>query len=211
MRSILVFFGVFLLCDAYGQSTGKLILKGRYTKEDSVRMTESYYRAHDAVHQLLDKVNEIYQVEPDFQERKNDLRKKAWLEEESFSLWLGKPDKIKMVRRKIRRIHNKFRRNLILVTSGRDRGKCDRWTGAWAIPFGKIRIKLCENFFNSPYLQEKIIIHELGHEAGMLSHYGIHNCFSALRGARGEKNTAKRSPENYAWLAVSYLGKQCTY
>lgn len=206
----------FILCCLYltshGQSTGRLILKGTYSKSDSTQITGSYYRAHETVHHLLDVMTEIWQVEPDFNQSKKDLRNEAWLKEEAFVTWLGKPERIGMVRRKIKRIHSKFKHNLILIATREDRGKCNRWTGAWAIPFGKIRIRLCENFFNRPDLQEKIIVHELGHEAGILFHRNIHNCWVAKSTADSFKSMrAKRSTENYAWLAVSYLGKECTY
>ncbi|MEQ9424554.1 MAG: hypothetical protein RJQ09_09065 [Cyclobacteriaceae bacterium] len=194
-----------------GQSTGALKLKGEYSAADSAQITESYYRAHEAAHNLLEVADRIWNVNPDKGQSKRELRKLNWEKEEEFSYWLGEPVKIAMVRRVIRRIHKKFRRNIILIASREDRGVCNRWTGAWAIPLGKIRIRLCENFFNSTHLQEKIILHELGHEAGMLWHRGIHNCFTASREAQSGNQKVKRSPENYAWLAMSYLGLQCSY
>lgn len=194
-----------------GQSTGELRLKGNYSALDSIQITDSYYKAHDAVHQLLAVANSIWDVKPQAGQSKKTLRKDRWENEDAFVTWLGKAEKIRLVRRRIRKIHNKFRANLNLVVTREDKGKCNRWVGAWAIPFGKIKIILCENFFHSVHLQEKIIVHELGHEAGILFHRGIHNCRAAKRAATAKNNVAKRSTENYAWLAVSYLGKDCTY
>ena len=192
-----------------GQSTGELLLRGDYSRSDSIQITKAYFSAHDAAHQLLNVINAIWKVEPQTGQIKKALRQQNWLDEEAFVTWLGQPEKIGMVRRKIRRIHAKFQKNLILVATREDKGKCNRWTGAWAIPFGKIRIRLCGNFFNSVYLQEKIIIHELGHEAGILFHRNIHNCWAAKKAA-ASNNVAKRSTENYAWLTVSYLGLECS-
>jgi hypothetical protein len=101
---------------------------------------------------------------------------------------------------------------MILEVRKENKGRCTGWISAWTIPFGKVRVRLCEDFFvYRTHLQEKILIHEAGHEAGLLFHRKIHGCRAAKRAANSSKsNTAKRSAENYAWLAMSYLGLECS-
>ena len=100
---------------------------------------------------------------------------------------------------------------MVLKITKENRGRCRGWISAWTIPFGKTNIRLCEDYFiYRTHLQEKILVHEMGHEAGLMFHRHIHGCRSALKAAEQDHNNlAKRSPENYAWLAMSYVGLTC--
>ena len=189
----------------------KVKLAGIYSSRDSIQIVNAYLKANQAVDHMNNAMNSIWDVCKEEDSTKNDLRKLRWREEEAFMTWMGQPEKIRMTRRKIRKTSTRFERNITLVVSKENKGKCKGWISAWAIPFGKIRITLCEDFFvYRTHLQEKVLVHEIGHEAGMFFHHRIHGCRAARRAASSSKNNiAKRSPENYAWLAMSYLGLEC--
>lgn len=193
-----------------GQSEDNLQLIGDYSKSDSIRIYKSYNIVIEAVNLMRNDIEEIYHVGSHAGEKKKDIRIKNWNNNEAFLKWMGKPDKIGKVHRKIIRIHSKLKKKFILEVSKKNKGRCTGWISAWAIPYGKVHIILCEDFFiYRTHLQEKVIIHELGHEAGMFSHRNIHGCRAAKRAASSRRNTAKKSPENYAWLAMSYMGLEC--
>ena len=110
----------------------------------------------------------------------------------------------------ISKIHSKFNKKFILEVTKGNTVRCRGWISAWTIPFGKVKIRLCEDFFiYRTHLQDKIIVHELGHEAWILFHRRIHGCRAAHRAALLNTQTSKRSVENYAWLAMSYVGLTC--
>jgi hypothetical protein len=190
-----------------------LVLTGEYSDRDSIQVTAAYLNAKKAVYRMHDAMNVIWAVDPQVGGSKKLLRKEKWEAEEAFITWLGDADKIRMVRRKIKRIHSKFDKKFVLDISQVNDGRCKRWISAWTIPFGSVKIRLCVNYLKyRTHLQEKTLVHELGHEAGMLYHKRIHDCWRAQRAAESVKNNvAKRSPENYAWLAMSYIGQQCAH
>ena len=206
--SFLILFSLF----CQGQALERLILKGNYTSSDSTQITEAYLLANQAVIRMHRSMDSIWRVTSKQGLNKNEIRMRNWENDQTFMTWLGKPDKIRMAHRIINRIHSKFMKKITLEISKENKGKCTGWIGAWTIPFGKVKIRLCEDYFiNRTYLQEKILIHEIGHDAGLLLHRKIHWCWAAKRAAYFENDIAKRSPENYAWLAVSYIGIGCSY
>ncbi|MEQ9403946.1 MAG: hypothetical protein RIM99_10190 [Cyclobacteriaceae bacterium] len=206
------FTGVFLVLTiqlSLGQSAKKLTIKGDYTLSDSVQMVSSYLLAKEAVEKMNMAMQAVWSVENEPGKSKRELRKEQW--DASFSEWLGKPKRMGVVNRTINRIHSKFDKEVILEVTKENKGKCRGWISAWTIPFGKVRIRLCEDFFvYRTHLQEKVLVHEMGHEAGLLFHRRIHGCRAARRAAASNNGAARRSTENYAWLAMSYVGLNCS-
>ena len=197
----------------HGQSIDKLILRGDYSSRDSIQVTRAYLNANRAVDKMYIAMKAIWTVGPRAAQSKKCLRKERWGNDAAFMTWLGQPEKMRMAFRRIRKIHAKYKRKIFIEVTKENKGSCNRWTSAWTIPFGKVKIRLCESYFKyRTNLHEKTLIHELGHEAGMLLDRKIHSCWRAQRAAGSRnKNIAKKSPENYAWLAMSYLGLQCSY
>ena len=195
-----------------GQSIDKLLLQGDYTSKDSVEITHAYLNASQAVNQMQQAMNSIWEVDGSHERNKGEVRIERWKNDLQFTTWLGQPEKIGLVRRRINRISSKYQKKIILDVTKENKGRCKGWISAWTIPYGRVKIKLCEDYLRyRTHLHEKTLIHELGHEAGMLIHRRIHGCRSALRAAESTKgNVAKRNPENYAWLAMSYLGLECS-
>lgn len=205
---------IFTVCCLFVQAQpyDKLIIRGDYTKKDSIQIIEAYWKATDAVDQMYRGMQEIWNVDRDGDRSPKVLRKERWLDTQAFVQWLGRPEKMGSARRKIKRYRAKFKKKMILDVTKENKGRCKGWISAWAVPFGKLKIKLCEDFFiYRTNLQEKVLIHEVGHEIGILFHRRIHGCRSARRAAASDNNLAKRSTENYAWLAMSYLGKGCSF
>lgn len=194
-----------------GQSLKRLKINGHYSYEDSVKVVKAFQTAQEAVELMYEAVERIWYVAPGDWEHRDDIRKKHWEEEPHFVAWLGSSEKMKMARRRILRIRKRMSRKVTLHITKQNRGRCRGWISAWTIPYGKVRITLCEDYFlYRTHLQDKIIIHEMGHEAGMPFHRHIHGCRAARRAAiSNPNNVAKRSPENYAWLAMSFLGLEC--
>lgn len=194
-----------------GQSLKRLKINGHYSYEDSVQVIKAYQTAQEAVELMYEAIEKIWYVAPEDWEHRDDIRKKHWEEEAHFVAWLGSSEKMKMARRRILRIRKRMSRKVTLHITKQNRGRCRGWISAWTIPYGKVRITLCEDYFlYRTHLQDKIIIHEMGHEAGMPFHRHIHGCRAARRAAiSNPNNVAKRSPENYAWLAMSFLGLEC--
>ena len=207
---ILTGFCFFVSC-AQGQSLRQLKINGYYTYQDSIAIVKAYQTAQEAVELMYEAIEKIWYVAPEDWDHRNDIRKKNWEEEQHFVRWLGSSEKMNMARRRILRIRKRMSQKVILHVTKRNRGRCRGWISAWTIPYGKVRITLCEDFFiYRTHLQDKIIIHEMGHEAGMLFHRHIHGCRAARLAAISNPNhVAKRSPENYAWLAMSFLGLEC--
>lgn len=193
------------------QTLDNLTIKGDYTVEDSVNITEAFLNAYQAVVDMHAAVEEIWRVKGNADLSKRDMRHKLWLEDSAFVEWLGQPNKVGMVHRRIDRMQSKFGKRFILEVTKENKGRCHGWISAWTIPYGKVRIRLCEDYFRyRTHLQEKILIHELGHEVGMLFHRKVHGCWAARRAAASRNNhIVKRSPENYAWLAMHYFGMEC--
>lgn len=193
------------------QTDSRIVVRGSYSFSDSVQLIAAYHRASQSVDSMLAHMNYIWNVKANEIEDKRIARERRWLANESFNQWLGSPGKIRMVKRRISKIHSKFDQRTTLEVRKENRGKCTGWISAWTIPFGKVHIRLCEDFFiYRTHLQEKVLIHEMGHESGLLFHRKIHGCRAARRAAASDKHTAKRSTENYAWLAMSFLGLKCS-
>lgn len=195
-----------------GQSIQNLVLMGNYSVSDSTHVSEAYLVAREAVRRMHKNMDAIWKVDKVKGKPSRSIRRERWRKDSTFIKWLGCAEKIRMVHRKIRRIDAKFDKKMVLEVRKENRGRCIGWISAWTIPFGKVKIRLCEDYFvYRTRLQEKVIIHELGHEAGMFSHRHVHGCRAAKRAASSKRNVAKKSPENYAWLAMSYLGLECSY
>jgi len=193
------------------QSLDNLILRGDYTTEDSIQITNAYLNAYQAVDKMNRAMNAIWKVEGLPGQEKKAIREKRWRNEDAFMHWLGGPEKMEMAKRRIKRVHSKYQRKMMLKVTKKNRGRCRGWISAWTIPFGKVKIRLCDDYLKyRTHLNEKTLIHELGHEAGMPFHRKIHGCWAAQRAAKSSNNIAKRSPENYAWLAMSYVGLDCS-
>ena len=194
----------------YSQSGVNLVLKGDFTYQDSIQIISAYAGAKSAVEKMYTSMNSLWIVPTGSNQNKKEIRKERWENEEPFGKWLGEPEKIGMARRRINRIRSKYQHKMILVVTKENKSRCKGWISAWTIPYGKVRIRLCDDFLKyRTHLHEKTLIHELGHEIGMPFHRKIHGCWTAERAARSSKNVAKRSPENYAWLAMSFLGLEC--
>jgi hypothetical protein len=199
---------MFTVCS--GQSPTNFVLKGNYTREDSIHIVSSYVQAQHAVDQMYQAVNAIWNVSVQSGQRKKTLRAERWRSDETFTKWVGEPTHMNLVARNIRRIHHKFDKKFILEVVKDDEGRCNRYVGAWAVPYGRVRLRLCRNYLNFQSDQSaKILIHEVGHEAGMLFHKDLFSCRDVLQAAAANNDEAKRSPETYAWLAMSYRGLEC--
>ena len=203
MSKIVLVISIFLCISGRAQSLHPLSIKGDYTANDSIQIVEAYIQAKKAANFMYEDMLAIKRAEN--QEQK-------WNENFAFKQWLGNAERSSASFRRIKRIHSKFaKRKITLIVTKKNKGRCKGWISAWALPYGKVQIRLCEDFFMyRTHLQEKVLVHEVGHETGLLSHHKIHGCRAALRAATNDSNIAKRSTENYAWLAMSYLGKDCS-
>ena len=130
-----------------GQSLDKLVFKGDYSGTDSTQMIATYMIANQAVMSRNSGMNDIWDVVPQRGQSKKVLRIEKWRNDPAFMTWLGQPEKIGLARRKIKAIHSKFKKKLILEVTKENKGRCKGWIGAWAIPYGRVKIKLCEEFF----------------------------------------------------------------
>jgi hypothetical protein len=213
MKFFIVCFLLLLNAASYGQSIDKLILQGDYTRKDSVEITHAYLNANQAVMRMATSMESIWNAAQAEGQTKAEARIEQWKKDQQFVTWLGQPEKIGLVRRRINKINAKYEKTITLEVTKENKGRCKGWISAWTIPFGRVKIRLCEDYLRyRTHLHEKTLIHELGHEAGMLMHRRIHGCWRALRAAESTTdNLAKRNPENYAWLAMSYLGLECGY
>ncbi|MFY0652236.1 MAG: hypothetical protein JXQ96_09395 [Cyclobacteriaceae bacterium] len=203
-----------MLCSSvfvHGQSIDKLRMSGDYSHIDSMQIVDAYFNSHLAVNRMYDEMNLMWNVVEEDRRDKRKIRQKRWSENETFQTWLGSSDKMKLAYRRIKKIHSKYEKRIFLSVSKDNKGRCKGWISAWTLPYGKAKIRLCDNYLKyRTHLHEKILIHEMGHEVGMLFHRKIHGCWRAQQAAHsGTRNVAKRNPENYAWLAVSYLGHSC--
>lgn len=196
---------------AEGQTVDNVILKGNYTHNDSIHITKSYINSRNAVKHMYNAMNTIWTTENIAGNSKKTQREERWKANDDFMLWLGNPSNMRKARRKINKIHSKFQNKFILEMVNGDKGRCGRFVSAWSVPSGKVKIRLCQNFMNfGPQNQAKTIIHEIAHEAGLLFDRGVYRCKSAMSVAANTKNNrASRRPENYAWLAMSYVGMEC--
>jgi len=190
-----------------GAENGDIRVKGDYNREDSISLSRALDRAKKGVEMMYLDMLKIRSSNP-------KDRIQAWQENARFRFWLGQSHKMDKAFRVISKIHTKLQRNkVVFLVKKKNKGRCKGWISAWTIPWGPVKIRLCEDFFlYRTHLQEKVIVHEMGHEVGLLSHHKIHGCNSARKAARfSKKNTAKKSVENYAWLAMSYLNVNCDY
>ena len=187
-------------------ANSRVELSGAYTREDSIALMEAFDKAMTAVDMLNREIEEIASLP-------SSERETAWNRSAHLGYWLGSHEKMKKAFKIIRRIHKRFQGKVEFKIKKENKGRCKGWISAWTIPYGKSKIRLCEDFFlYRTHLQEKVIVHEMGHEAGLPFHHRIHGCRSARRAAGiTRRNLAKRSPENYAWLAMSFLGKSCDF
>lgn len=201
-----------IVCCAQGQSLKRLKVNGNYSYEDSIMAVKAYQTAQEAVELMYEAMEKIWYVAPEDGVNRDAIRKKNWEDDPHFVTWLGSSEKMKMARRRIMRIRKRLSRKVTLHITKQNRGRCRGWISAWTIPYGRVRITLCEDYFiYRTHLQDKVIVHEIGHEAGMPFHRHIHGCRAAKRAAiSNPNNVAKRSPENYAWLAMSFLGLKCS-
>ncbi len=182
-------------------------LKGDYSTQDSLDLRQAYMDARMAVDSLQKDMLLIWNAEGD----NRAARVSAWNQNPRFIRWLGASKRIGKTRRMIRRIDSKFDKQMTLLVSKSNRGRCKGWISAWTLPFGTVRLRFCDNYFRyRTHLQAKTLVHELGHEAGLLFDRRIQGCRSALRAASTHESVAKKSPENYAWLAMSYLDMDCS-
>ena len=194
----------------YGQVSGCIVLQGDFSREDAIHIVRSYTQAQKAVNQMYNAMHSIWNVQSQEGKSKMELRAERWRTDETFMKWLGEPSHMKLVAKNIRRIHHKFDKKFTLEVVVDDEKRCNRWKGAWAVPYGRVKIRLCRNYLNMRDDQSaKFLIHEVGHETGMLFHKDIYNCRDVLQAAASQAHEAKRSPETYAWLAMSYLGLEC--
>lgn len=193
------------------QNIELLKLKGDFSIEDSIRITNAYIQAGYGVELMHDAMQNIWDIASKKGKSSKELREENWKNDPSFMQWLGEPKHMRKARRKINGVYKKFQRKITFQVTREDVGRCGRFVSAWTVPYGKVKIRLCRNFVNfNAYNQEKTIIHELGHEAGLLFDRGVYHCRPALSVASNpKKNRARRRPENYAWLAMSYLGVEC--
>ncbi len=186
-------------------------MKGNYSYQDSVNITNAYLSARATVEEMYNAIEYIWMVNESTEKSIKSEREERWRADENFMAWLGDPIKIGKARRKIGKIHSKFQQEITLQVIKNDESRCGRFVSAWTVPCGKVK-RLYQNFvnFNTSH-QAKTIIHELGHEAGLLFDRGVYRCRSAKSvAANTNKNRATRRPENYAWLAMSYLNYGCS-
>ena len=211
MRNVILIGFCVIGSFSYGQSLDRLKINGHYTYEDSIVVVKAYQTAQEAVELMYEAMENIWYVPPEDIAHKEAIREKNWEEEPHFVTWLGSPEKMKLARKRIHRIRKRLSKKVTLHITKQNRGRCRGWISAWTIPYGRVRITLCEDFFiYRTRLQDKVLIHEIGHEAGMPFHHRIHGCRSARRAAiSNAHNITKKSPENYAWLAMSFLGLNC--
>jgi|GEM_PF-6922863 len=196
------------LCSA--QTSTNLVLKGNFSREDSIHIVQSYVLARQGVDHMYKALRSIWDVPSQQRQRKKELRAERWRSDETFMKWLGEPTRMKLVARNIRKIHHKFDRKFTLEVVKEDEGRCNRYVGAWAVPYGPVKVRLCRNYLNfRSEMSAKILTHEVGHETGMLSHRNLYNCRDVQEAAEAKANEARRSPETYAWLAMSYMGMDC--
>ena len=175
-------------------------LNGNYTSQDSLDLLQAYTDARLAVDSLNEQMQLIWNSES------LEASEAAWNQNTQFTKWLGSPKNMVKAKRVIKRIDAKFNKRMTLVVKRQNRGRCKGWISAWTLPFGPVRIRFCDDYFlYRTNLQAKTFVHELGHEAGLIFHRRIHGFRSALRAASTHDSVAKKSPENYAWLAMSYL------
>jgi DNA-binding transcriptional regulator YiaG len=209
----MVFAFLLIACfSGYSQSFEKLTIKGEYSESDSIQIVKAYLLAKESVERMYQAMITIRDVETSNSNQSiNDLRKEKWMSNDAFNRWLGSSDQMKKSFRRIKGIHDKFNKNITLQVIKKNKGRCKGWISAWTLPHGTIKIRLCEDFFMyRTHLQEKVLVHEIGHESGLLSHHKIHGCRAALKAADlPNSNLAKRSTENYAWLAMSYFDLEC--
>ncbi|HZX73480.1 MAG TPA: hypothetical protein VFE57_03605 [Cyclobacteriaceae bacterium] len=193
-----------------GQVPGRVLLQGDFHQEDSAHIVQSYVQAQKAVEQMYNAMNAIWNASPQSGKSKMEVRAERWRNDATFMKWLGEPGKMKLVAKNIRKIHRKFDKKFILEVVKEDEGRCNRFVGAWAVPYGRVKMRLCRNYLNFRTDQSsKILIHEVGHETGMLFHKDLFSCRDVLQAAAAGSDEAKRSPETYAWLAMSYMGLDC--
>lgn len=208
MRETLTVLFILYCSFVLAQSETKLVLSGDYSKQDSVEIVQAFVIAQNAIEAMYEAFDEVWTVGSE--KNKKERRFANWQQDEHLMKWLGEPDKIRMVRRRIRRIYNKSQKKVLLKVSDYGKGNCQTWVSAYTWPYGKVKIVLCPNYLKyRKHLRSKTIVHELAHEAGMLFDKHIQGCWWARRAAASSSNFAKGRPENYAWLAVSYLGQDC--
>lgn len=183
-----------------------VVLSGDYTAKDSIAVMEAFEKARRAVSMVNSEIQSIADLP-------KEERVAAWNRSAHLGYWLGSHQKMKKCFRIVERIHRRFQGKVEFKIKKENRGRCKGWISAWTIPYGKSKIRLCEDFFlYRTHLQEKVLVHEMGHEAGLPFHHRIHGCRSARRAAGiTRRNVAKRSPENYAWLAMSFMAMSCDF
>ena len=187
-----------------------LKLTGDFTREDSTHIIRAYLLSQKSVDEMYAAMRVIRDAPKEDGKSRMESRAEQWRKDKTFMKWMGEPTNLQRVTRNIRKIHRKFDKKFILEVVKEDNGRCNRFVGAWAVPYGRVKIRLCRNFLNSrEEISAKFLVHEVGHEAGMLFHQKLFSCRDVLRAAVDQYDEAKRSPETYAWLAMSYAGVDC--
>ena len=205
---ILLFFSSFYI---QAQNIELLELNGDFTIQDSIRITNAFIQASQGVELMHNAMQNIWETRTQQGRSSKKLRMESWKNNPVFMRWLGEPEHMGKAHRKIKGIYKKFQGEVTFLITTEDVGRCGRFVSAWTVPFGKVKIRLCRNFTNfNSHDQEKTMIHEVGHETGLLFDRGVYHCRPALSVATNpKKNRARRRSENYAWLAMSFLGVDC--
>ena len=133
----------------------------------------------------------------------------TWKKEPLLNKWFGKDldrNQIKKVLKRIDKLVKKTNRDVYFKIPNKfSSGLCKGSRHAWTIPFGKVKIHLCQQFFyKSNRHWTKIFIHELAHETGILFHQKVYWKGAALQAATENPERAIRNPENYAYFIMEF-------
>lgn len=132
-----------------------------------------------------------------------------WNSDTLLITWFGKVNEkseIQFILKRIRKFQKRINKKAVLKMHYKNKGLCKGTRHAWTIPYGKVKIHLCNQFTYKSYRHwVKIFIHEIGHESGILFHRDIYWYSSALRCARDNPWKARRNPENYAYYLMSQI------
>lgn len=182
------------------------------TKRNEIRGADA--KAEKLIGKVWKEIDKIYEKKGKDKDKK---RKDAWLKNERFKTWLGEEkvtnEEIKDVRRRVKKIKDKIEKGIKYVVIKEQTGKnshgCDSKTDAyvWGPIHGK-KIYLCPGWFQKYGRMERasILIHEIVHKLGLFGqgHHKAESYDEAKRLAKNNPKKARKSPENYRYLALSY-------
>lgn len=176
-------------------------------KGNVLNKKEAVFRAYTKSVQCIEK-SKIY-FDSVIGENSSKDQLSQWKSDPLLTKWFGSNcnrSDIKKVRRRIAKLSKKVKRNTyFIVPKKSNKGLCKGSRHAWTIPFGKVRIHLCDQFFyKSNRHWTKIFIHELAHETGILFHQKVYWKGAALRAAAENPDRAIRNPENYAYFIMEF-------